>query len=132
MSFRWLKPYLPRGLYGRATLILLLPVVTLLLVVSVVFIQRHFEGVTQQMTRTMMREIRLVLTRDDPAIAEALGIDVQAGARGGAAERRTHGSGMISRASWWRANCMRLFPISCAWRSRMTTWWRSISGAARG
>ncbi|MDZ7709236.1 MAG: ATP-binding protein [Roseovarius sp.] len=78
MSFRWLKPYLPRGLYGRATLILLLPVVTLLLVVSVVFIQRHFEGVTQQMTRTMMREIRLVLDRDDSAIAEALGIEVQA------------------------------------------------------
>jgi len=78
MSFRWLKPYLPRGLYGRATLILLLPVVTLLLVVSVVFIQRHFEGVTQQMTGTMTREIRLVLDSDDPAVAGTLDIDVQA------------------------------------------------------
>jgi two-component system osmolarity sensor histidine kinase EnvZ len=78
MSFRWLKPYLPRGLYGRATLILLLPVVTLLLVVSVVFIQRHFEGVTQQMTGTMAREIRLVLDSDDQAVAEALNIRVQA------------------------------------------------------
>jgi len=77
MSFRWLKPYLPRGLYGRATLILLLPVVTLLLVVSVVFIQRHFEGVTQQMTGTMMREIRLVLESDDPAVAETLNIRMQ-------------------------------------------------------
>jgi two-component system osmolarity sensor histidine kinase EnvZ len=78
MSFRWLKPYLPRGLYGRATLILLLPVVTLLLVVSVVFIQRHFEGVTQQMTGTMAREIRLVLDSDDQAVAEALNIRLQA------------------------------------------------------
>lgn len=60
MSFRWLKPYLPRSLYGRAVLILLLPVVTLLLVVSVVFIQRHFAGVTQQMTQSVAREIRLV------------------------------------------------------------------------
>jgi two-component system osmolarity sensor histidine kinase EnvZ len=77
MSFRWLKPYLPRGLYGRATLILLLPVVTLLLVVSVVFIQRHFEGVTEQMTNTMIREIRLVLGTDDPGVAEMLEISVQ-------------------------------------------------------
>ena len=77
MSFRWLKPYLPRGLYGRATLILLLPVVTLLLVVSVVFIQRHFAGVTEQMTNTMIREIRLVLDTDAPEVAEMLDISVQ-------------------------------------------------------
>ena len=61
MSFRWLKPYLPRNLYGRAILILLMPVVTVLLVVSVVFIQRHFEGVTEQMTRSVSREVRLIL-----------------------------------------------------------------------
>ncbi len=61
MSFRWLKPYMPRSLYGRAFLILLLPVITLMLVVSVIFIQRHFEGVTNQMTRTASREVRLLL-----------------------------------------------------------------------
>lgn len=61
MSFRWLKSYMPRSLYGRATLILLLPVVTLSLVVSVVFIQRHFEGVTLQMTRAVSREVRVML-----------------------------------------------------------------------
>lgn len=61
MSLRWLKPYVPRSLYWRATLILLLPVITLLLVVSIVFIQRHFEGVTQQMTETVSREIVAVL-----------------------------------------------------------------------
>ena len=43
MIFAWLKNYMPRSLYGRAALILILPVVTLQLVVSVVFIQRHFE-----------------------------------------------------------------------------------------
>lgn len=52
---------MPRGLYGRAALILILPVVTLQLVVSVVFIQRHFEGVTRQMTHTVSRELSLVL-----------------------------------------------------------------------
>ena len=61
MSFRWLKPYMPGSLYGRAILILLLPVVTLLLVVSVIFVQRHFEGVTLQMTNSVTREVRLML-----------------------------------------------------------------------
>ncbi|MCY3982844.1 MAG: ATP-binding protein [Roseovarius sp.] len=56
-----LKPYLPKRLYGRAMLILLLPVITVILVVSVVFIQRHFEGVTRQMTNTASREVMLVL-----------------------------------------------------------------------
>ena len=46
MSFNWLKSYTPRGLYWRAALILLLPVVSLFLVMAVVFLQRHFEGVT--------------------------------------------------------------------------------------
>ena len=77
MAVRWLKPYLPRGLFARATLTLLLPVVTLLVVVSVVFIQRHFEGVTEQMTATMVREIALVRRIGDPAVAETLGIDLR-------------------------------------------------------
>ncbi|CUJ29435.1 ATP-binding protein [Cognatishimia activa] len=67
MTFDWLKQYVPRGLYGRAALILILPVVTLQLVVSVVFIQRHFEGVTAQMTRSLSHELRLVLKEIDTA-----------------------------------------------------------------
>ncbi|MEO0751683.1 MAG: ATP-binding protein [Pseudomonadota bacterium] len=61
MNFRWLKPYMPGTLYGRATLILLLPVISVLLVVSVVFVQRHFDGVTSQMTSSVSREVRLML-----------------------------------------------------------------------
>ncbi|MFU8779032.1 MAG: ATP-binding protein, partial [Roseovarius sp.] len=64
MSLHWLKPYLPRSLYTRAVLILLLPVITLLLVVSLVFAQRLFDDVTQQMVKTVAREVRLVL--DEP------------------------------------------------------------------
>ncbi|OCX63159.1 two-component sensor histidine kinase [Thioclava sp. SK-1] len=62
MKFTWLKHLMPRGLYGRAALILLVPVVTIQLVVSIVFIQRHFERVTLQMTSTMQREIVLIAT----------------------------------------------------------------------
>lgn len=61
MTFNWLKHYMPRSLYGRAALILVLPVVTLQLVVSIVFIQRHFEGVTVQMSTELAREVNLVL-----------------------------------------------------------------------
>lgn len=60
MSFAWLKNYMPRGLYGRAALILVLPVVFVQLVVSIAFIQRHFEDVTTQMTRTLLRELVFV------------------------------------------------------------------------
>jgi len=61
MFFVWLKRYVPRGIYGRAALILLLPVVLLQLVVVVIFAQRHFEGVTTQMTDTVLRELTQVL-----------------------------------------------------------------------
>jgi len=61
MSFVWLKHYLPRGIYGRAALILLLPVIVVQVVVAVVFVQRHFEGVTVQMSDTVAREVKLVL-----------------------------------------------------------------------
>ena len=61
MSFELLKHYMPRGIYGRAALILLLPVVFLQLVVTVIFAQRHFEGVTHQMSDTVLRELELVL-----------------------------------------------------------------------
>ncbi|QFT46786.1 Osmolarity sensor protein EnvZ [Roseivivax sp. THAF40] len=65
MSFEWLKRYLPRGLYGRAFLILILPVVTLQLVISVIFIQRHFEEVTRQMSSEVARAMSVALARDN-------------------------------------------------------------------
>lgn len=52
---------MPRGLLGRAVLILLLPVIFLQLVVSVLFLTRHFEDVTDQMVTAVSREVRLVL-----------------------------------------------------------------------
>ncbi|WP_294220185.1 ATP-binding protein [uncultured Shimia sp.] len=61
MFFKWLKRYMPRSLYGRAALILVLPVVLLQVVVTFGLITRHFEGVTEQMTHTVTREVLLVL-----------------------------------------------------------------------
>jgi two-component system, OmpR family, osmolarity sensor histidine kinase EnvZ len=59
--------FLPRSLYGRAALILIVPIVTIQLVVSITFIQRHFERVTEQMTESVAREIRLLRSEVDSA-----------------------------------------------------------------
>lgn len=76
MISAWIKRFLPRGLYGRAALILILPIVTLQLVVSIAFLQRHFEGVTRQMTRNIVYEIRLIAGEvggaEDPHAAAAM------------------------------------------------------------
>jgi len=70
-----LKSIMPRGLYWRAALILIVPVVTILLVVSLLFIQRHYEGVTRQMTGNFARTadyIRAQIAAEpDSAAAEA-------------------------------------------------------------
>ena len=67
MTFTWLKRYVPKSLYGRAFIILLLPVVVLQVVVSVAFVQRLFEDVTRQLTGNVAYELRYVLDRIDAA-----------------------------------------------------------------
>tara|TARA_B100000989_G_scaffold66780_1_gene46438 strand:+ start:2751 stop:4046 length:1296 start_codon:yes stop_codon:yes gene_type:complete len=54
---------MPKRLYWRAAIILLFPVIFLQLIVSVVIIKRHFEGVTEQMTRTVASQIELIATK---------------------------------------------------------------------
>lgn len=77
MLFRWLKRYLPRSLYGRAALILLVPIVVLQLVVAVAFLQRHFEDVTRQMTSSVALEINYLLeAATDTSRAQALHIEI--------------------------------------------------------
>lgn len=67
--FKALKSLMPRSLYGRAALILIVPIVTIQLVVSIAFFQRHFEKVTGQMTQGVEIELRLLLAEieADPA-----------------------------------------------------------------
>ena len=63
MIFPWLKRYMPRSLYGRAALILILPVAVLQIVVAVAFAQRHFDGVTEQMSRVLAIELRYLTSQ---------------------------------------------------------------------
>ena len=80
MNFEWLKRFMPRGLYGRAALILFLPVVVVTQVVTVMFLQRHFEGVTRQMTASMSHELtfvaRLIDSAATPDAARRAGVSV--------------------------------------------------------
>lgn len=66
-----IKRYLPRSLYGRAALILLVPIVTIQLVVSFAFIQRLYEDVTAQMTQNISVELQLLLD----TVEEAANVD---------------------------------------------------------
>lgn len=75
MNFQWLKHYMPRSLYGRTALILVIPVVVVQLVVSVVFIQRHLEDVTTQMTLTLVRELDVIADQTITASNQADALD---------------------------------------------------------
>lgn len=57
MSFGRIKDYMPRSLYARAALILLVPILTIQIVVTVVFIQRLYNDVTEQMTENVVHEV---------------------------------------------------------------------------
>ncbi|MEL6477121.1 MAG: ATP-binding protein [Pseudomonadota bacterium] len=54
---------MPRSLFWRAFLILVLPILLLQLVVASVFIQRHYDGVTAQMAGSIARELNFALAR---------------------------------------------------------------------
>lgn len=94
-----LKAWMPRSLYWRAVLIVVVPVATVLVVGSTVFVQSLYEDVTRQMTEGVATEIRLVLARVDDAenssaalesaleVAAPLGIEIGSDANG-LSERR--------------------------------------------
>ncbi len=84
-----LKPFLPRSLYGRAALILIVPIVVIQLVVSLTFIQRHYEGVTRQMSRNILVELQYVISgvNAEPTRRAA---SFAAGARAGALRIEAH------------------------------------------
>lgn len=75
MAWTNVKTYLPRTLFGRAALIYLIPVLTILGVVAIVFIQRLYEDVTQQMTTSVADEVTLILTRIEDTEAASIALE---------------------------------------------------------
>jgi two-component system osmolarity sensor histidine kinase EnvZ len=60
-----LQRILPRGLYGRAALILIVPIVAIQLVFSTEFIQRFYEDVTDQMTQGVAIDLAFLVAEID-------------------------------------------------------------------
>ena len=57
----------PTRLYSRAALIVLFPITGLLVVGSIVFIQRHYEDVTRQMSNHIVLDLNYLQTEIDTA-----------------------------------------------------------------
>jgi two-component system osmolarity sensor histidine kinase EnvZ len=55
------KPLLPQGLYARSLLIIITPVVILQSVVAFVFMERHWELVTERLSQAVTRDIAAVI-----------------------------------------------------------------------
>ena len=66
-AFAVLKRYMPKSLFGRALLILVLPIVLLQVVAASLFVQRHYDSVTEQMAGSIARELNFAVRTVDEA-----------------------------------------------------------------
>src|SRR5437764_10417109 len=58
---RWLKGMMPTGLYGRALLIIITPMVMLQSVVAFVFMERHWNTVTRRLSAAVTQDISALI-----------------------------------------------------------------------
>ena len=58
---RWFTKRLPTGLYGRTLLIIILPMVVLQSVIAFVFMERHWQTVTQRLSTAVTRDIAAII-----------------------------------------------------------------------
>ncbi|MBG20635.1 MAG: two-component sensor histidine kinase [Rhizobiales bacterium] len=62
---RWFKKRLPTRLYARTLLIIIIPIVLLQSVVAFVFMERHWQTVTQRLSMAVTRDIAAVIDMID-------------------------------------------------------------------
>ncbi|WP_275783864.1 ATP-binding protein [Pararhizobium gei] len=60
-AMRWLRRRLPMGLYARSLLIVIIPMVLLQSVVAFVFMERHWQLVTQRLSAAVTNDIAAVI-----------------------------------------------------------------------
>jgi two-component system osmolarity sensor histidine kinase EnvZ len=58
---RWFNGFMPKGLYARALLIIILPMVILQSVVAFVFMERHWSLVTQRLSAGVVQDIAALI-----------------------------------------------------------------------
>jgi two-component system osmolarity sensor histidine kinase EnvZ len=62
---RFIKQFLPRGLFGRSLIIIVAPMVLLLLVATYVFFERDLDTTTRRMARDVAADVALLATLED-------------------------------------------------------------------
>jgi len=89
MFNKWLKPYLPRSLFGRAIAIMIVPIVLIQVVVGVVLVERLFQKVSSQMSMAVALDINYLIEestsrpKDLEKAAKALQIIIKPGGQRG-------------------------------------------------
>ena len=81
---RWLERYAPAGLYRRAMLILIVPVLLMQLIVAGFILDRHWDNVTKVLARALSRDVGILVelyNRSDKSEAAATDIEQLAKAR---------------------------------------------------
>ncbi len=58
---RWLNSVLPKGLYARALLIIIAPMVILQSVVAFIFMERHWNVVTQRLSASVVQDVAALI-----------------------------------------------------------------------
>jgi two-component system osmolarity sensor histidine kinase EnvZ len=61
--FRWIKQFLPHGLYGRALLILVTPVIITQALATYIFYERHWQTVANRLTFALAGEIAVIVSQ---------------------------------------------------------------------
>lgn len=72
---RWMRRQLPTGLFARSLLIIILPILILQTVLAFVFMERHWQTVTQRLSAAVTQEIAAIIELidtypDDPTYAD--------------------------------------------------------------
>jgi two-component system osmolarity sensor histidine kinase EnvZ len=58
---RWFKDLMPKGLYARALLIIIVPMVVLQSVVAFVFMERHWNTVTRRLSQAVVQDVAALI-----------------------------------------------------------------------
>ncbi|MEA2986209.1 MAG: two-component system, OmpR family, osmolarity sensor histidine kinase EnvZ [Alphaproteobacteria bacterium] len=59
--WKWINSFMPKGLYARALLIIVTPMVLLQSVVAFVFMERHWNTVTQRLSASVVQDISALI-----------------------------------------------------------------------
>ena len=55
--FKFMNPYLPKGLYVRSLVIIVAPMIILQTIMTLVFMERHWQSVTQDLSSGVARSL---------------------------------------------------------------------------